>query len=45
MGNLHWGKSWPHWARALFYMQMGSIGMEGGVMTARSTECRLAGCL
>lgn len=45
-GTATWGRSWPHWATITFYMQMGSVQfLTNGSFEARTTECRLAGCL
>lgn len=46
IGDASWSRSWPHWATITFYMQMGSVVfLPDGSYEARTTNCRLAGCL
>lgn len=44
-GSYSWGRSWPHWAVGYFYMQMGSLQVDGNnQLSVRTTSCQLVQC-
>ena len=44
-GTFSWGRTWPHWATARFYMQMGSLEiLPNGSWSALTTECQIGQC-
>lgn len=40
-GSFSYGRTWPHWATADYYMQMGSINANNQIL---STNAKLASC-
>ena len=44
-GTFSWNRTWPHWATARFYMQMGTLEiMPNGSWSALTTECQIGQC-
>ena len=44
-GEFSWGRTWPHWATANFYMQMGSaVVLPNNDLDILTTDAVLAGC-
>ena len=45
LGEVTISRSWPGWFNGYFYMQMGSIRAQGGLVDVKTTDCKLAQCL
>lgn len=44
-GSFSFSRTWPHWATARFWMQMGTLDITPSGFDVRTTNCKIGQCL